>query len=74
MGATSVTCWFDSDARTGTIPAALVSEAMADGTDCDTSVCLMILASKRTRDVQVGDWTMVLSHGFATVKDVRVAR
>lgn len=74
IGDTSVTCWFDSSAGTGTVPAALVAELVKEDVACERPTCLMFLASKRTKDVAVGDWTMVLSHGFATIKDVRVTR
>jgi hypothetical protein len=74
IGDTSVTCWFDSKAGIGTVPAAFVSELLADGGSCDDSPCVMFLASKRSRTMNAGDWTMVLAHGFATVRDVRVTR
>jgi hypothetical protein len=74
IGDRSVTCWFDSKGGSGTIPAALVSQLLADGATCEKPTCLMFLASKRTKNVPVDDWTMVLAHGFATIKEVRVTR
>jgi hypothetical protein len=74
IGRTSITCWFDSRAGEGTIPASLVTELLAEGGACEKPSCLMFLASKRTKNVTVDTWTMVLAHGFATIKEVRVTR
>lgn len=74
IGDTSVTCWFDSRAGTGTVPATLVSALVKDpgAAKCEKTSCMAFLASKRTEQVRAGDWTMVVAHGFATVKEVRV--
>lgn len=76
IGDTDVTCWFDSKAGSGTIPAALVAEATRDAAAdaCGPSTCLLFLASKRTKNVEVRDWTMVVTHGFAAVRNVHVTR
>jgi hypothetical protein len=74
IGDMSVTCWFDSKAGSGTVPAALIAELLADGRSCESSTCLMFLASKHNQSVMVGEWTMVLAHGFATIRKVRVTR
>jgi hypothetical protein len=74
IGDKSVTCWFDSKARIGSVPAAMISELTSEGDTCEPPSCMMFLASKRSQSVAVGAWTMVLAHGFATVKNVRIAR
>lgn len=76
IGDTSVTCWFDSRRGSGTIPATLLSALVKDpaAATCERSTCMAFLASKRTRSVAVGPWAMVLAHGLATVKEVRVTR
>jgi hypothetical protein len=35
---------------------------------------MLFLASKRTRTITAGEWDVVLAHGFASLKQVRVAR
>lgn len=77
IGDASVTCWFASSARSASIPKGLITELVGDSSvDCTrSSECMLILASKRMRRVTVGDdWTVVLAHGYATTREVRVAR
>lgn len=75
IGDNSVTCWFDSRAGSGTVPAALVADLVKDApAECEKPTCMLFLASKRLRTVAVGEWTMVLAHGFAVLEDVRVTR
>jgi hypothetical protein len=75
IGDTSVTCWFDSKAGEGTVPSSFVAELVKDApSTCSTPTCMLFLASKRTRTINAGEWDVVLAHGFASIKAVRVAR
>lgn len=75
IGDNSVTCFFDSSARSGTIPADLVTQLTADvRAECTPDTCRALMVSRRHRDVTAGDWRVVVMHGFATMRDVRVIR
>jgi hypothetical protein len=75
VGSASVACRFEASAKEGTIPAALVEQALesarTDPASCAGACTRLVLTALRTTELTAGDYLVLVSHAVGDVHELK---